>query len=216
VDFPQVWKNSGYTPSYTMTVRLYNPNPASLTATQKYIIGPLAALMLLGLPRSKDGSTYNWPFLHQIRAPGIYNLNPAFIQNVAVIKGGDQQSIAWNQRLAMVDVRIDFGSLYNSILAGEEYDSEMRPTLRNYLAAMEEEIEVKPGILYGEPSKYEHSPRSSASYSDVRKKNTGFLQKSIDFNQAPESRTNIGQQIKATRLAADNVARGIQTIIDQV
>jgi hypothetical protein len=116
---------------------LYNPNPADPESTKKYIAGPLAAILTLGLPRSDNGRTYNWPFFHKIRSTGIYNLDPAIITNIAVIKGGDQQQIAYNQHLAIVDVRIDFSSLYNSILI-EEGGQTMtnRPTLRSYLDAL--------------------------------------------------------------------------------
>lgn len=136
VDFPQVWKNSGFSPSYTMTVRLYNPNPSNDASTLRYIIGPIASLMLLAVPRSEDGSTYNYPFLHRIFSPGIYDLNPAFISNVTIIKGGDQQQISFSQSLSMVDVRIDFGSLYNSMLTGKGYQDPSRPTMRSYLDGM--------------------------------------------------------------------------------
>ncbi len=134
IDFPMLWKSSGFQPSYTMTVRLYNPNPGSEDSTNKYIIGPIAALMLLGIPISQDGKTYSWPFIHKIQSPGIYDLDPAFIANITVIKGGDQQQISYKQKLGVVDVRIDFGSLYNSILAGR--DSSGRPTLKSYLDGM--------------------------------------------------------------------------------
>jgi len=137
VDFPQVWRNSSYTPSYTATVRLYNPNPANPASTKKYIIGPLAALLCLSLPHSDDGSTYNWPFFHKIKSKGIYNLDPAVITNITVVKGGDQQQIAFNQNLSMVDVRVDFTSLYNSLIVEEKGAiSTNRPTLRTYLDAL--------------------------------------------------------------------------------
>lgn len=150
VDFPQVWKNSGFQPSYTMTIRLYNPNPASMEITDKYIVGPICALLILGLPQTEDGSTYNWPFLHKIRTDGIYNLDPSFISNITVIKGGDQQSIAWNQALAIVDIRIDFGSLYNSMVVGKEHIGQNRPTLGNYLSILRvpKYKNVKKGIMY--------------------------------------------------------------------
>lgn len=139
VDFPQVWRNSGFTPSYTATIRLYNPNPASDSSTEKHIIGPLAVILCLALPRSDDGRTYNWPFFHKIKATGIYGLDPAVITNVTVIKGGDQQQIAYNQRLGIVDVRIDFTSLYNSILQEEGSNTlTNRPTLRSYLKSMKD------------------------------------------------------------------------------
>jgi hypothetical protein len=63
VDFPQVWKNSGFTPSYQLTIRLYNPKPGDKRATQKYIVGPIIALLLLAVPQTQDGQTYSWPFL---------------------------------------------------------------------------------------------------------------------------------------------------------
>ncbi len=134
VDFPQVWKNSGFTPSYTITVRLYNPNPGSLEMTKKYIIGPLAALLILGLPRSDGDNLYKWPFFHQIYCPGIFTLAPAAISNITVIKGGDQQQIAWNQKLGIVDVRLDFVSTYGSMVVGPATN---RPTLKDYLKALE-------------------------------------------------------------------------------
>jgi len=137
VDFPQVWKNSGFTPSYSATIRLYNPNPGNEQSTLKYIIGPIAAILCLALPRAGEkgetSNTYNWPFFHEITCPGIFKLNPGFISNVSIIKGGDQQQIAWNQTLSMVDVRIDMGSLYNSMLLEVGANANDRPTLRTYL-----------------------------------------------------------------------------------
>lgn len=132
IDFPMVWKSSGFQPSYTMTIRLYNPNPGNAASTEKYIVAPIAALMLLGIPTSQDGVTYSWPFIHRIQSPGIYDLDPAFISNVTIIKGGDQQQIAYNQKLGIVDVRIDFGSLFSSMLASNNLQR-TRPTLKSYL-----------------------------------------------------------------------------------
>ncbi len=137
VDFPQVWRNSGFTPSYTATVRLYNPNPASQASTEQYIIGPLAVLLCLAVPRSNDGKTYNWPFFHKVKATGIYDLEPAVITNITIIKGGDQQQIAYNQNLGIVDVRLDFASLYGSMIVEEGVNTfSNRPTVRSYLRGL--------------------------------------------------------------------------------
>lgn len=137
IDFPMVWKSSGFQPSYSMTIRLYNPFPQDPKYTKKYIIGPVTALMLLGVPRANDASTYTWPFLHRIECPGIFELNPGFISNITVIKGGDQQQISFQQRLGIVDVRIDIGSLYSSILAGSRRVTANRPTVAQYAKIME-------------------------------------------------------------------------------
>jgi hypothetical protein len=145
LDFPYVWKNSSYTPTYNFTIRLYNPNPKSKWATRKYIIGPLAALLLLALPITDEGSVYRWPFIHKIVCPGIFELKAACISNITVVKGGDQNQIGFNQRLAMVDVRFEIGSLYRSVLAGKDTKEmdEKRPTLTNYLKNLEDENTIK-------------------------------------------------------------------------
>jgi len=143
VDFPNVWKSSSFVPSYTMTIRLYNPKPSDRETTKQHIIGPLAVLLALAVPRSEDGYTFNWPFFHKLKCKGIFELNPAVITNISVIKGGDQQQIAWNQRLSIVDVRIDFASLYASMIAEESRTISNRPTLKSYLKILEEEKAVQ-------------------------------------------------------------------------
>jgi len=133
-DFPMIWKNSGYSPSYTITVRLYNPVPSNEEMKELYIIGPLAAITLLALPRTNDGTFYNWPFFHQINVPGLFQIPSAFIGSVTVIKGGDQQQITYAQDLGMIDLRIEFGSLFDTMVVGnKDYNATNRPTLRNYL-----------------------------------------------------------------------------------
>ena len=147
LDFPMIWKSSAFQPSYTMTIRLYNPNPGSQASTEKYIAGPLAAIMLLGMPISTDGNTFSWPFIHRISSPGIYDLDPAFISNITVIKGGDQQQIAYTQRLGIVDVRIDFGSLFNSLLVTKN-TGKTRPTLKKYLDTISGKDSHKAGVKF--------------------------------------------------------------------
>jgi len=134
IDFPQIWSNSGYSPSYSATIRLYNPNPGNKTSTLQYIAGPLCALLCLAVPRTLNGASYRWPFYHKIRVKGLYELDPAVITNITVIKGGDQQQIAYNQMMSMCDVRIDFVSLHASMLL-EEGDpaADNRPTVRRYI-----------------------------------------------------------------------------------
>ena len=134
VDFPVVWRNAGFNPNYQVTIRLYNPNPGSLRRTKENIMGPLAAILLLGIPGSEDGKTYTWPYYHRIKCEGIFDLQPAVITNITVIKGGDQQQLAYNQRVSIVDVRIDFRTVFSSML----YDRSNniltgRPNLSSYI-----------------------------------------------------------------------------------
>lgn len=217
VDFPKVWKNSGFEPSYTMTIRLYNPSPGNPDMTRKYIVGPLAALLLLGLPRgSEDNSGYQWPFLCKIKAKGIYDINAAFINNIAVVKGGDQQSIAWNQSLSIVDVRIDFGSLYSSILVESKAGSagEDRPTLKTYLNVLggTDSSESKRDIykMYSVPSVASITPQSESALRTLEEGGTPVITttknttiQNPDTTTEPSSRVPTESQIRAASLAAE-------------
>lgn len=135
IDLPQIWKNSGFSPSYTITVRLFNPNPTSQEVTQKYIVGPICAILLLALPRTaSDGVFYTWPFFQDIKVPGLLKLPKSYIGNITVIKGGDQQIISYKQNLAMCDIRIEFGCLFDTMVASDSGGViEGRPTLREYI-----------------------------------------------------------------------------------
>jgi hypothetical protein len=142
IDFPMVWKTSGFQPSYSLTIRLYNPFPQSKEATRRFIVGPIIAIMLMGVPRAQDSQTYTWPFLHRIECPGIFELDPGFISNITVIKGGDQQQISLQQRLGIVDIRIDIGSLYSSMMGSSLKVTSRRPTVRQYGENLTKEIKV--------------------------------------------------------------------------
>jgi hypothetical protein len=202
IDFPMVWKTSAFQPSYTMTVRLYNPNPASEQATRKYIIGPIAALMLLGIPISSDSSTYSWPFLHRVVSPGIYDLDPAYIQNITIVKGGDQQQISYRQRLSIVDVRIDFGSLFSSMLASKDTSSKTRPTLRKYLASMEAE---RPAYALTSTARTQADSRALNSELSASSRNL----------QGPTQSTSVLDSEPPTS-PSDRVAQKIKNVADEL
>jgi len=133
MDYPDIWKSSNFSPSYSFTIRLYNPLPGDQESTEKYIIGPLATIMSFVLPRTHDGHHYYYPWPCKFRVPGLIPWYPGYVKNVSIIKGGDHNQIAWNQRPAIVDVKIDFSILYNVMVSGSysnEYDT---PNLKKWL-----------------------------------------------------------------------------------
>lgn len=151
IDFPMVWKNSSYSPTFSFNIRLWNPNPGNDNSTNKYIIGPLAALLLLALPQTTeeqtDSSSYNWPFFCKVVCPGIFRIHAGAITNISVTKGGEGGQIAFNQRVGMVDVRIDFINLHNSLIVSN-FGHHSRPTLQGYLDNLRDSEKVK--TLYKE------------------------------------------------------------------
>lgn len=142
VDFPQIWKNSSYNATYSFTIKLYNPNPGSDKLTKQFIIGPLAAILCLALPQAFDESAYTWPFFCKVKCKGLFDIPMGAITNISVVKGGDSGSVGFNQRVAMVDVRIDFVNLFNTLLLSKS-GANKRPTLKGYLDNMLDKYETE-------------------------------------------------------------------------
>jgi len=136
IDFPQIWKTSTYSPSYSVSVRLYNPYPGDTDATNTLIMAPIAALLMFIVPRTEDGYTFRWPWLCQYKMRGLFNIEGGFIRSISVIKGGDDNNIAWNQRPGIVDLKIELGVLYQTMINCKKQGTSDIPTLTQYLTDM--------------------------------------------------------------------------------
>ena len=129
---PNLWANSSASSVYSFIVRLYNPVPASLDMHHTYIMQPLAYLKALALPASEMGSTkvnegtenedtrdtgndrtYSNPLYVEAEAPGLFSCKAGIISNLSIIKGGDENAIAFNGRPIYVDVNLTIQPLYN-------------------------------------------------------------------------------------------------------
>lgn len=124
IDFPQMWKGSGFATSYSITVRLFNPNVGDLASHMKFIVEPLAKLLALIVPVSSSESTFTFPLLCSISCPGLFKLKGGYISSIEVVKGGESQDVSFIQRPGTIDLKIGIGDLYNSIVADDvEIDS---------------------------------------------------------------------------------------------
>jgi len=132
IDFPMMWKGSNWSAQYDFTVRLYNPCPGNQTMHENLIIAPMAALMALGLPKTAGAKnlTYQWPFLVGLRIPGYVHLDAGYISNISVVKGGDVNDRAWNNRPGIVDIRLTISPLYSTMLLTQEDPVGNQPTLK--------------------------------------------------------------------------------------
>lgn len=137
IDFPQMWKGSGYSPSYSVTVRLYNPVPSDDAAHMKYIVEPLAKLLAFVIPISDSASTFTFPVLCSVTCPGLFKVKAGYISSIDVIKGGDANNISYVQRPGLVDIKLTINSLYNTMIAadpwGDAVKDKGRPLLGDYI-----------------------------------------------------------------------------------
>jgi hypothetical protein len=135
IDMPSIWKGSSASMDYGVTIRLYNPYPGNDEMFEKYIVGPLVALLLFVMPRSNDGVSYRWPFYCKIEAPGMFFLKYAAIKDMSITKGGDSAAFTYDQRPTLVDIKLTFSELHNVRLVmedGSASDSGI-PTLKDYI-----------------------------------------------------------------------------------
>jgi hypothetical protein len=142
IDFPQIWKNSSYNPTFSCSIRLYNPNPGSKSVTEKFIIAPLAAILTLALPQGNDENAYTWPFFCTVDCKGLFKIPMGAITNITVSKGGESGLVGFNQRVSMVDIRMDFVNLHSTILLSK-LGIGSRPTLKGYLKNMMDSYELE-------------------------------------------------------------------------
>lgn len=147
-DFPMIWRNSAFTQNQTLTFRFYNPRPGSDSAFKKYILGPLALLLLLAVPRSDTEYGYNWPLFMRVYAPGFFHLKAAGISNMTIVKGGDQNQVSLaGPRISTVDVRVEFIGLYNTMVDDSEASGENllpdKPNITTYLEGLSNESSFK-------------------------------------------------------------------------
>ena len=152
-------------------MRLYNPNPGSKEATKEFILGPLAAILTLALPQAKGTDFYSWPFFCEVTCPGLFKIPMGAITNVSITKGGDSGLIAFNQRVEMVDVKIDFVNLFNTLVISDvgEYT---RPTLKGYLNNMIDSKTVE--------SPYSESGAAFSDSTDIFSKTSGTISSVYD------------------------------------
>jgi len=183
IDFPMIWKNSSYNPTFSCNIRLYNPNPASKSTTMKYIIGPLAAILTLVLPQSEDQNFYNWPFFCMVECKGLFKIPMGAITNVTITKGGDSGLVSFNQRVSMVDIRMDFINLHSTILLSKN-GAESRPTLKGYLDNMISSHE--PAKIYGESNAVISDPTAS----NILSKASSMSSNSSNLDSPPPARTD--------------------------
>ena len=199
VDFPQIWKNSSYNATYSFTIKLYNPNPGSDKLTKQYIIGPLAAILCLALPQAFDESAYTWPFFCKVKCKGLFDIPMGAITNISVIKGGESGAVGFNQRVAMVDVRIDFVNLFNTLLLSKS-GANKRPTLKGYLDNMMDKYKTE-DLYVKDDYKLPSWQTAKVTPGDVT--TTPNTATAVDPSAAPSPRVDMASRTQEVQLNGD-------------
>lgn len=102
VDFPEVWKNSSFSKSYSFSMHLRSPYGDPVSILQNLYF-PLALILAGGMPRAVGQSSYTAPFVCRAYCKGMFAIPLGMITSMHIKRGSDQ--FGWN--LAKLPTCID-------------------------------------------------------------------------------------------------------------
>lgn len=125
LSLPKIWQNSNYTPSFSVSTKLFSPY-GSPKAIKENIIKPLTYLLLMAVPHSDDMVSYGRPFAVTVRAWGNSFLSLAGITSITLQRGGTDSSYNIYKQPLTVNVNIQFGSLVDGMIAFSSLHSDLK------------------------------------------------------------------------------------------
>jgi len=161
INFPKIWKGGDATTNLSFNVKIgplpivliegeNEANRLKLESYKRHILGPLAALILLSIPRSTDGVSYSWPYYLGVRIPGVCEYEQAAISSLSVTPI-EHSSSPLSQIPSEFEININVMLLENSIVhVTNPYNAanEIPNTLDKYLSAFIKGREIKhPKVL---------------------------------------------------------------------
>lgn len=136
LDFPKIWAGASFSPSYSATIKLFNPYPNDDESFIKYMVDPIIKILALIVPVSDSESTFSFPLICKVNCPGMFEIKMGYIGNIDLTKGGTNNDFAFDQQFHSAEIRITFHEMYSTMISlNEEYRTTSdanRPTLKAY------------------------------------------------------------------------------------
>lgn len=117
--FPQIWSNSNYSRSYSLSIKLRSPDHDTLSIFFN-ILKPYCKLLAMVLPRVMNNTDvynvngYESPFLVKAFSKGKFNVDMGIISSMSVTKGGEGM---WNDDglPTQLDIELEITDLYSAL-----------------------------------------------------------------------------------------------------
>jgi len=109
--FPKIWQNSTYNNALSAQIRLISPY-GHPKAIKQFIIKPLMFLLFLASPQTSDGLSYGNAIPLTIKAYGMNYTVLGSINSITLRRGGEDTSFNIYKQPLVVDVSIDFQTLF--------------------------------------------------------------------------------------------------------
>lgn len=146
--FPEIWKDSTYSKSYDVTIRLNSPD-GDTESIYRNILVPLWHLIGLSLPLQMGINGFKSPFLIQAFYKGLINCEMGIVTGLSIRKGAEG---SWNidGLPTEVEVSLSFKDLYQILTLTKATDVKMlvnNTQLMDFIATMCGIVLNKPEIL---------------------------------------------------------------------
>ena len=120
--FPNSWKNSSFSRSYSLSFKLYSPY-GSPEAIFRNVYLPFIMLLSMALPMSRSPGSFSEPFLFQIDAPGYLACDLGICTSLTFTKGGSEGLWSSDGLPRMIDVTMAVDDLYPALTASHNVGS---------------------------------------------------------------------------------------------
>ena len=109
--FPEMWKESSYSKSYSIKIRLVAPYGTKECVFNEIMI-PLYHLLALTLPKSLTPNGYVSPFLIRAYSKGWFNCEMGIVDSIDITKAGDGDQWSVDGLPTQLDVTLSIRDLY--------------------------------------------------------------------------------------------------------
>lgn len=112
--FPEIWKNSQYSKSYSIEIPLATPYGTRRNIFLDILV-PMLFWVTMAAPRQYSVNSYGSPFLIRCHVPGIFSIDCGIVESLTITKGGDGSAWSVEGFPLQMNLSISIRELYNEI-----------------------------------------------------------------------------------------------------
>ena len=120
--FPEVWKDSSFSRSYTLNFKFHSPYGNDASVYQNVLL-PFIMLMSLVMPVAASPGTYTEPFVFQLDCPGYFACDLGICTDFSFTKGGSENLWTANGLPRQIDVNMSVKDLYPVLVASRNSEA---------------------------------------------------------------------------------------------
>ena len=134
--FPEIWSESEYSPSYSITLKLRSPDPDPVSIFLN-IYMPIILLISMAAPRQigNSSTSYTNPYLVRATYKSIFNLDLGIIQSLSITRGGEGNWNVMGQPTA-ADVEVTLKDLYSTMFISKRMGIISNTAQMDYLSTL--------------------------------------------------------------------------------